>query len=238
MNSATTALTRTFTTSNSGSFELHGMYLATDDSAPGMRDIWDAQLWYWVQEDIVEALARVNDRAAAKLENPWVGNLPIKDVLSIRVSDYVIDAGDAAPATARGNSTELPASHPDEAYTHLASDPLFDVVNVRVRAAVDVRDLLEILDELCHDRYYGILNVGYIAVTPDLDFTGKIYGPEPVVLATIDLQTYLYYKSYVPMMPAPVREQLGISEKDFEKLLEELQPAEVEDSTEPELDEG
>ena len=148
-----------------------------------MRDIWDAQLWHWIQEDVVEALAVVNDRAAAKLENPWVGNLPIKDLRSIRVSDYIADTGDAPPMAGRGSAAELPISHPHEAYTHLSSDALYDVVNVRLRIVVDVRDLPEILDELCHDRYYGILKVAYTAISPDLQYTGKIYGPEPIVLS-------------------------------------------------------
>lgn len=222
-----------------GSFELHSMFTSTDDAAPGMADIWMAHLWTWVQQDVVEALARVNERAAAKLEEPWVGNLPVKDILSIRVSDYVVDTGEGPPPR-RAESSVMPPQHPDSAYTHLASDPLYDVVNMRIRLAVDVRQIPAILDELCHDRYYAVLNMGYDAVPPDLNFTGKIYGPQPVVVATIDLQTYMFYKSYVPLMPEVIREQLGVPQEQFDSLVEELRGPEdpQEDQPEEEEDDG
>lgn len=220
-----------------GSFELHTMFTSTDDAAPGMADIWTAHVWTWVQQDIVEALARVNERAAAKLEEPWVGNLPIKDILSIRVSDYVVDTGDGPPPR-RAESSVMPPQHPDSAYTHLASDPLYDVVNIRLRLAVDVRRIPAILDELCHDRYYAVLNMGYDAVPPDLNFTGKIYGPQPVVVATIDLQTYMFYKSYVPLMPEVTREQLGVPQEQFDSLVEELRGSQDPQEEEPDEEEG
>ncbi len=241
-----------------GSFELSQIYVNTDEAAPSMADIWYAQLWYWIQQDIVEALASVNDRAAAeildqkakaddaarlgqaKMDEPWVGNLPIKDVLSIRVSDYIVDTGDSRPPTAgrRTESPDRPPEHPDAAYTHLFSDPLFDVINVRVKIAIDVRQLPVILNEFCHDRYYTVLNVSCRAVPPDLSFTGKLYGPQPVVVATLDLQTYLFYKSYVPLMPLAIREQLGIPEDQFEKLVEELKGSDDGESGEQEAQEG
>ncbi len=227
-----------------GSFDLHSIFINTDDSAPGLREIWDAQLLYWIESDIVEALAGVNDRAAARLadlkakadpptaatmDDPWIGNLPVKDVLSIRVSDYIFE-DDSAPPARRAEQGDRPPQHPHAAYTHLASGPMFDVMNVRVRLAIDIRQLPVILDALSHDRYYTILGVSYQAVSPSLSFKGKIYGPQPVVRATIDLQTYMYYKSYMPLMPLPIREQLGIAQKDFEELVAELAGPESEDA--------
>lgn len=226
-----------------GSFDLHPIFINTDDSAPGLREIWDAQLFYWLESDIVEVLASVNDRVAAQIvdrkakadvrvaasmDDPWVGNLPIKDVLSIRISDYINEV-DGAPPSRRAESADRPPEHPDAVYTHLISDPLFDVMNIRVRLAIDIRHLPVILDALSHDSYYTILEVSYQAVQPSLSFKGKVYGPQPVVLATIDLQTYMYYKSYVPLMPLPIREQLGIAEEDFEKLVAELADPEGEE---------
>ena len=131
---------------------------------------------------------------------------------------------------------DLPPEHPDAVYTRLISDPLFDVMNIRVRLAIDIRQLPVILDALSHDRYYTILDVSYQAVRPSLSFKGKVYGPQPVVRATIDLQTYMYYKSYLPLMPLPIREQLGIPEEEFEKLVAELAGSEEEESDDTEGD--
>lgn len=205
-----------------GSFDLLKMYEGTDEAAPGMGEIWEAQLLYWIQQDIVEALANVNDRAAAGLEKPWVGNLPIKDVRSIGVSNYIQEA-DGSPATSlRAQPGDRPPEHPDAVFTHVAADNLYDVINVRLRIVVDVRALPTLLHELTHDKYQVVLNVGYEEVRPDLSFRGKIYGPQPVVLATIDLQTYLFYKAYVPLMPEVIREQQG-TQAQFDALMEELQ---------------
>ncbi len=206
-----------------GSFDLLKMYLGTDEAAPGMLDIWEAQLLYWIQEDIVEALANVNDRAAAKLQKPWVGNLPMKDVRSIRVSRYIQETDGSAAANFRAQPGDRPPEHPDAVFTHLAGQALYDVINVRLQIVIDVRALPTILHELAHDKYQVILNVGYEEIRPDLSFRGKIYGPQPVVLATIDLQSYLFYKAYVPLMPEVIREQLGIPQAQFDALMEELQ---------------
>ncbi len=206
-----------------GTFDLLKMYAGTDEAAPGMAEIWEAQLLYWIQEDIVEALAKVNDQAAAGMEKAWVGNLPLKDVRSIRVSRYILET-DSPPATnLRAQSGELPTEHPDEVFTHSVADPLYDVINVRLRIVVDVRALPVILNELTHDKYQVVLNVSYEEVPPDLSFRSKIYGPQPVVLATIDVQTYLFYKTHVPLMPEVIREQLGIPQDQFDALVAELQ---------------
>ena len=97
------------------------------------------------------------------------------------------------------------------------------MINVRLRIVVDVRALPTLLHELTHDKYQLVLNVGYEKISPDLSFRGKIYGRQPVVLATIDLQTYLFYKAYVPLMPEVIREQLGIPQEQFDALVAELQ---------------
>ncbi|MCH8964061.1 MAG: hypothetical protein IIB58_03790 [Planctomycetes bacterium] len=223
-----------------GSFDLLKMYEGTDEAAPGMGEIWLAQVLFWIQEDIVEALANVNDRAAARLDKPWVGNLPIKDVRSIGVSDYIQET-DSPPATGGGTQPGgRPPEHPDEVFTHASAETLYDVINVRLRMVVDVRALPVILHELAHDKYQVVLNVSYEEVRPDLSFRGKIYGPQPVVLATIDLQTYLFYKVYVPLMPEVIREKLGIPQEQFDALVEELQGngREKADSKEEQEDEG
>ena len=108
---------------------------------------------------------------------------------------------------------------------------------MRLRIVVDVRALPVILHELAHDRYQVVLNVGYEEVRPDLSFRGKIYGPQPVVLATIDLQTYLFYKAYVPLMPEVIREQQG-TQAQFDALMEESQGDAGENADSEEEQEG
>jgi len=194
-------------------------------------------LLYWIESDMVGFLADVNDRAAAGLEKPWVGNLPIKDVRSIGVSDYIQDT-DSPPATSlRAQPGNRPPEHAHEVFTHASAETLYDVINVRLRIIVDVRALPVILHELAHDKYQVVLNVGYEEIRPDLLFRGKIYGPQPVVLATIDLQTYLFYKAHVPLMPEVIRERLG-TQAQFDALMEEQQHDAGEEADSKEDQEG
>ncbi len=210
-----------------GSFDLHPIFQQQGDLAPGMREIWQAQLLYWMQKDIVDALAAVNNAAARKLDHPWVGNLPVKDVLSIRVSPYIYEdtAGD------RRESGDLPLLDPTATWKGRFANKLFDVINIRMRLAVDVRDLPVVLDALCHDRYAMITNLQYEAVKPELTPTTKVYGAEPVVVATVDLQTYLFWKSFVPLMPPVIREELGV-EAQYEQLMKELEES-AEEAQQP-----
>ena len=206
-----------------GSFDLHPMFLDANEAAPGMAEIWDAQLLYWIESDMVEILANVNERAAAGLDKPWVGNLPIKDIRSIRVSGYIQDTGSPSATNFRAQPGDRPPENPYDVFTGASAETLYDVINVRLQMVVDVRALPIILHELAHDKYQVVLNVGYEEFRPDLSFRGKIYGPQPVVLATIDVQTYLFYKAYVPLMPEVIRDQLGIPQAQFDALVEELQ---------------
>lgn len=202
-----------------GSFDLHQIFAQIDTTVPAMSHLWDAQMLYWLQRDVVEALARVNQRAAEKLgDEAWVGTLPVKDIVSIRVSQNYIQAPEKNAPPPRADSGDQPPSHADAAFTHQASQDLYDVMNLRLRLIVDVRDLPQILNELVDDRYYAVLNVSFKAVPPDLEFKSKIYGPDPCVEATIDLQVYLFAKSFVPLMPEVIRQQLGISDEQFAKL--------------------
>lgn len=201
------------------SFTLHPIYQGKE-LAPSMQEVWLAQLWYWIQKDIVNALARVNDEAAAGLqETAWVGNMPIKDIVGIRISNYIVDQGDKAQP--RAQEPGAPPSAPGQTFTGQASTALYDVLNVSLQIVIDIRDLQKILHALCDETYYVPLNVNYEAVPPDDQFDDKVYGPEPIARVTIDLQTYLCYKSFVPLMPQVVRASLGIPDDVFNRLIEE-----------------
>ncbi len=213
-------------------FTTHAFYKGGTNE-PSMDAIWDAQLWYWIQQDLVEILASVNDRAAEKVKGaggkPWVANMPIKDIRGMGVSPY-IDGGD--DEARRSADDFLPPLHPDDAFTFQVAHPLYDVLNVRLQLVIDLRDLVAIIDALTHEKYNIVFNVSYERVEQSLDFNGKVYGPEPLALVKLDMQTYLCYRSFVPFMPSIIRERRGV-----EKLFEELVGNEEDDSGEDE-DEG
>ena len=69
--------------------------------APDVKDCWYAQLSLWVQQDVVDAIMRVNKAAADRIEQsgeaPWVGTLPVKELISLRVSKYHRGGGETVP---------------------------------------------------------------------------------------------------------------------------------------------
>ncbi|MCP4594767.1 MAG: hypothetical protein GY842_28885 [bacterium] len=210
-----------------------GMYCYADSSALHVIDemysgglqlspevLWDAQRTLWVQSDVVAALRRINERAVRRLQEagvtPWVGVLPIKDLFSIRVSDYVMEDSDgAAPARASGDGPAQPPGTPAESFTGYFGNDLYDVLHFTVKLAVDQRYVPAIVDEigkLGDDRYrfYTPLRVAYQAVPANLDMTDKIYGEDPVVRVVIDYEAYYFGDIYRRLMPDAILDELGL----------------------------
>lgn len=83
------------------------------NTPPTLEQAWYAQLELWIQRDIVEAIATINERRAAELtaenKEPWVGDLPIKEIVSIQMSYYVQDPAAGAPQT---TETSAPGGPP------------------------------------------------------------------------------------------------------------------------------
>jgi hypothetical protein len=90
---------------------------------PTGEQLWYAQLELWLQRDIIDAIVKVNDDKAKELTaqadkassreekalfQPWVGNMPIKEVISIQTTQYYI----RDPATAAGGAAPPPGAPP------------------------------------------------------------------------------------------------------------------------------
>jgi hypothetical protein len=150
----------------------------------------------WVQQDVVEALARVNEQAADQLppEDRWVGHLPVKRVIEIRVNPRYV-----------GTST----GPTQEAFTGNTSNPEYEVLYFTLHLVVDARDLNAIIAEICNNSYTTLYRIDYRAEPPNLDMEGYIYGGEPVVRVMMDFEKILYSKLYLEWMPDIVLADLG-----------------------------
>jgi len=113
--------------------------------APLLEEVWWAQVAYWIQKDVVEAIATVNEAAAeaarTRGEETWVGNMPVKDVISIRVSGEYISRdsedeklGDEPvgfePATPPGTPS---SEHPENGAQELSPNPWGVIVSPPTR---------------------------------------------------------------------------------------------------------
>lgn len=184
---------------------------------PELWDVWHAQYNYWIQKDVVEAIAATNKAAADALrktgEHPWVGNLPIKDLISVRVSIGHIRGDEEAyfgPKPA-GPEPALPPATSATVFTENAASPSYEVVQFTIKAVMDQRDIPKLVDRLTKDRFHTLLRVSYESVPANRELVGKIYGDGPVVSAILDFETVLLGPVFRRLMPGIVLETYGIT---------------------------
>lgn len=174
------------------------------DDRPPEEDIWRAQLALWIQEDVIGAIAAINEEAAQayRLANqddedrraPWVGVMPVKDVISIRISDYVFIDSEATSVNgdeAGGYNAGDPLGLDVASFTRSGSIDWYDVLHFNVKLVMDQRDIPEFVAKLCENRFHTLLRISYKTVPPDGRMRGKIYGDEPVVNVLFDFETIM-----------------------------------------------
>ncbi|HNQ24531.1 MAG TPA: hypothetical protein PKK06_15710 [Phycisphaerae bacterium] len=200
------------------SLDFHAaFYEAEVERIPTLEEAWWAQVGLWIQQDILRAIASLNQEAAERLEaaneTPWVGNLPVKDIISLRVSLGFITAEDDAAAgyEAGGYKEALPPTSGKLVFTHSETEPaLLYVVQFTAHLIMDQRDLLRLVAKLSADRFHTVLRVAYVAEPINRTMRGKVYGQEPVVNVVLDGETILLEEVFRPLIPAVVLEGLGL----------------------------
>jgi len=189
--------------------------IAHAETPPTPREMWYAQVSLWVQEDLVNAIARLNEEAAQKLgeEHGNVTNLPVKRIESIAVQGYVRADGVLVPLISGVGAQQLPEGAVGgpvvQSFTGRRSDQQFDVIRVQMTVIVDKRELLRLIDAVTRTNFYQLVGVEYSTVE-NVDPAGYYYGSAPVVRAVLDFEGYLARKIFKPLMPAEVLADLGI----------------------------
>lgn len=184
--------------------------------APSLEHTWRAQLGYWIQKDVVDAIIAVNGEAAEKAlgrnEERWVGIMPVKDIISIRVcQDYVPAEGEAyAGVKPGGSDPALPPCTPKTVFTHSGQSPSYEVLQFTLKLIMDQRDIPRLIERISANGAHTLLRVAYKAVPPNKEMTDKIYGSEPVVNVVMDFETIMLGDVFRPLMPAAVCEQYQI----------------------------
>jgi len=180
--------------------------------APDTDDVWRTQISYWIQKDVVDAIVSVNDEAAKAAaqakEDQWVGIMPVKDIISIRVSDYVPPTGDLyAVSPPVGYTAAIPPGTAESVFTGTASGDSFEVVQFTVKLIMDQRDIPLLVERLCNNSFRTLLRVSYKSVPVNKGMTGKVYGAEPTVLVVLDFESVMLGDVFRPLMPAEVCEK-------------------------------
>lgn len=212
--------TTTYRTSNqlktTASLDFHvGLIDTGTVDAPFPEDAWAAQVGYWIQKDVIDAIVEVNEEAAQQAkdrgEERWVGMMPVKEIVSLRVSEnYVLPDDDTEydGATAEGFSAALPPGTATKVYTLRASRDTYEVMQFSVKLVMDQRDIFRLIQELTTNSFHTLLRIGYSSLPPNRSMQGKIYGSEPTVLVVMDFETIMLGEVFRPLMPPVVCEML------------------------------
>lgn len=175
--------------------------------------MWAAQVTLWVQDDILGALAKVNENAAKQLpeKDRWVGNLPVKHLQGIWLGGYVPPA-EAAGAPVFGHSsaqagaapTGPPPGYPAAVFTNRGTMDGVDVIQFALQLVVDAHALPAIIDEICAAGFYTPLNVSYQVISPNPSLEGYIYGSSGLIRVRLEFEGCFLRKKYEKWMPETV----------------------------------
>lgn len=183
---------------------------------PDLWEVWHAQLGYWIQKDVIEAIAAINNEAAEQAakrdQHPWVGIMPVKDVISIRAFEgFVPASGERYFGHAPGGyDAALPPGTPETVFTHSGENETFDVTQFTVKLVMDERDIAALVHRISENSFHVPLRVSYVAVPFNRKMDGKIYGSEPTVNVVMDFETILLGKVFRCSMPASICDYYSI----------------------------
>ncbi len=177
---------------------------------PLISDVWWAQVQYWIQKDVVSAIRAVNEEAGdASVADGglrWVGIMPVKEIISVRVSEgFILDDDDYFVGASPGGYEEaLPCATRNTVFSNSQSGPTYDVVQFTVKLIMDQRDILKFVDKMSKNKFHTLLRVGYTAVPANRYMVGKIYGSEPTANVVLDFETLLIPSVFHKWMPQEV----------------------------------
>ncbi len=186
-------------------------HLALTEEEPSLMQIWQAQMSLWIQQDLVLAIARVNERAEQRLAasgfegRPWVAYVPIKRLLAVTI------AGVLGGTEGGGGLNVNALRYLFPSYTALDNSDKFFVVPMAMRLVMEPESLQELMTELANVGFYNVVHLNYDAESADPMQLGFVYGSRPVINVNLAIEGYYLHSIYEKYMPADIKSQLSNS---------------------------
>lgn len=182
-----------------------GMHpLAERAETPAAVDIWQAQMSLWIQQDIAFALARCNKEREEELrkrgmaEPYWVAYMPVKRLKRVAI----------APQLGRGWSANW-SGGTSPSFTGLKNDDKRFIVPLQIHMIVEEAAIMNVVGQICSVGFYCPTSISYRSVPPDpLYEDGYIYGEDPVVDLTLDLEGYYFRAVFEQWIPKELKQAL------------------------------
>jgi len=202
---------------------------------PTVDEMWYAQVSYWIQADLVAALANMNNAAAKEIkapERPWVGNLPVKHLSKFVFEGYAPPEGGAAASPGGGPPTA--GMIPSVSFTGRGCSDTMDYVYFSMELVLDSSELLKVIDAISKAGLYTLLQMNLKAEPPNPWFAGPasftsvmdmpgspaaggryIYGSSPAIRVTLRFEACFsrgtppdQLSKYARLMPESVRQAI------------------------------
>ncbi len=171
---------------------------------PTLEHMWRAQVAMWVQEDVFQALARLNNQTAEQVSDPWVGVLPVKHLISLGIEDTYFST--------EGSSRKQSVKLPSEVFIDHSEERNVDVLRFNLQIIVEAGALLDVIAEISKSGFYTLLEPQITAVTANHQNLqqGYVYGSQPMVEASLIFEAcFLRSARYAELMPEMFKKQTG-----------------------------
>lgn len=171
--------------------------LVTIDDPPPVDLIWQAQMGLWIQQDIVTAIARLNEAAAARYDKAgqgdrkWVAYMPVKRLIRLAVASRL----------GRGGGQNVTGTDFAASFTGRNNTAFMFVIPLQLDLIVEAEAVPQLLAELTRVNFYTPINVQYEQVAPDALQRPFVYGSRPVLQVKIDLEGYYLREAFDKFIP-------------------------------------
>lgn len=201
------------------SFDVRELYDLQKE--PTAQQMWDAQMSLWIQQDVVDVIAAMNEAAASGLPADQKANvltLPVKRIVGIKVGDYVGAASSptASPArresagtrSAAAEAVDDPPDEPSDVFTRRKPNALYDIVYFRVGVIIDSRYVQQFIAKMSEKNLYSPIEVSLEDVEASPEFHDYLYGPGRVVRLDVAFEASLLRTAFKELMPDAVRKRI------------------------------
>lgn len=177
-------------------------YIADKQDVPTEIDIWQAQMSLWIQQDMVTAIARVNEKRAAELEKAgqadraWVAYMPVKRLTKLCIENRL----------GRGGGSN--AGNFGVSFTQTNNDEKKFMVPVALEMVVEEAAIPQIIDEVCRVGFYTPTNVHYELAKPNPIQDDYVYGESPILEVRIEFEGYYFRKVFDEWIPKVLKDVL------------------------------
>lgn len=199
---------------------LHQMGIIQAERVPPVEELWYAQQSLWIQQDVIAAIAALNERFAGRVDGQAnVLNLPVKRLEYVRVNGYKLEEGtvpfppaiEAGPGGGGGTRVQQLEQLPPT-FTGRTSNEEFDVIHFSMAVWVDQRYVLQLVDAISRENLYQCVDMDLQAIQPHERPEGFFFGAAPIMRVTLDFEGYFARSVYKQWMPEEIAVLVGAIE--------------------------